>query len=301
MLRFPTWKWMPLRSVDKQPSAAPQGRPCLPSVEKLDQRVLLSASSTDGGGTPQVVAGLIQDGIKLTESEFAALSKINGDSVDAKHKGEIELLGNAFLQIDQIFVKYGEDILNLKILPDQPTDVAASTPQDIHITKPTDVSSALADEFVKIDVLATDLNDSSDGQLLPAVQNIQTVALGDGSVFNGGFFGDLTNLLNSGLVSTIPSDDRMGYIKIGEEFVKIDEALIDMKVNVIMGAPLDDQVTVALDKANQEFLKIKLEDTLISTANQVPPDFLDGIQAEIDALITGQNTIGGAGGGDTLV
>ena len=292
MLRFPIWRWMPFRSESRPFAAEPQGRPCLPSVEKLDQRVLLSASSTDGGGTPQVVAGLIQDGIKLTESEFAALSTISSvESSDDKHKGEIELLGNEFMKVDEIFVKYGEDILNLKILPTPPSD--SSSPTDIPITKPTDVSSALAAEFVKINVLATDLNGSSDGQLLPAVQNIQTVALGDGSVFKGGFFGDLTNLLNSGLVSTIPSDDRIGYIKIGEEFIKIDEALIDMKVNVIMGAPLDDQVKVALDKVNTEFIKIKLEDVLISTANQVPPDFLDGIQAEIDGLIRGQTTTGG--------
>jgi hypothetical protein len=284
---------MPLRSANKQESAAPPGRPCLASVEKLDRRVLLSATTT-GGGTPQVVAGLIQDGIKLTESEFAALSSINGESVDDKHKGEIEVLSNEFMKIDKIFEDYGENILELKILPQPTTGTVVALGQDIPITKPTDVSSALAAEFVKVDVLATDLNDTSDGLLLPAVQDIQKIALGDGSVFNGGFFGDLTGLLNSGMVSQIPSDDLMGYVKIGQEFIKLDQALMDFKVNVIMGAPLDNQVKIALDKANQEFIKIKMEDVVISGVNQVPPSFLDSLQAEIDALITGQNPDGGS-------
>jgi hypothetical protein len=289
---------MQLRSANRPSGSEPQARPCLPSVEKLDQRVLLSASPSaiylKYGSVPQTVTALIGDGIKLTESEFAALGTISleGESSDDKHKGEIQLLSDEFMKINKIFEDYGEQILELKILP-QPTGTSAASPQDIPITKPTDVSSALAAEFVKINVLATDLNDSSDGLLLPAVQDIQKVALGDGSVFNGGFFGDLTGLLNSGLVSQIPSDDLMGYVKIGREFIKLDQALMDFKVDVIMGAPLDDQMNIALDKVNREFIKIKMEDVVISGVNQVPPDFLDGLQAEIDTLITGQSTGGG--------
>ena len=299
MLRFPTWNWMQLRPASPIPGSQPQSRPCLPSVEKLDRRVLLSASTT----VPQVVTGLIRDGINLTESEFAAFIKldgIKGESLDDKHKSEIQQLGDEFGNLDKIFEQYGEDILTQKILPAQPTDTSASSPGDIVITKPTDVSSALADEFIKINTLATDLNDLSDGLLLPAVQNIQNIAMGDGSAENGGFLGDLTGLLNSGLVSQVPPDDLMGYVKMGQEFIKIDEALMDFKTDVILGAPIDDQIKVTMDKTNQEFLKITLENATISSADQVPPDFVTGLQGEIDGLITG-NTIGGTGGGDTLV
>ena len=278
--------------VDSQPSIEADIRPCLPAVEKLDGRVMLSVSA-DATSPPPVPPPapipypnvIIQDSVKLAGNEFVALGTINGGQVDHKHKDEVNDLGNQFLKLDQVFFKFWDDLVSQKVTPGEGAGVV----------------DQVNDIFLKIDPEAADLNQFANGLLLPAVQKVHGAAVGeagDGSVFIGGLLGDLNSFQMSGMAAQFSKTDSMEFVKIGGEFSEIDNDLIDQKVDVLMGAPPDDQSKLTLAMVNNEFVQIKLENALISSLNQLSTDFVIGVQTSIDGLIS--NTIGGTGGGDTL-
>jgi len=260
----------------------------------LDGRVMLSVSAdaTSPPPAPPPVPIpypnlIIQDGVKLAANEFAALGTINGGQVDHKHKDEVNDLGNQFLKLDQVFIKFWDDIVSQKVTPGEQADVGNQV-------------SAI---FQKIDPEAADLNQFANGLLLPAVQKVHGTAVGeagDGSVFIGGLLGDLNSFQMSGMAAQFSKTDSMEFVKIGGEFAEIDNDLIDQKVDVIMGAMPADQIKMTVEDVNNEFVQIKLESALISSLNQLSTDFLAGLQTGIDGIISSGNTIGGTGGGDTL-
>jgi len=232
-------------------------------VEKLDGRVMLS-------GDISFVKVIDKATPLLAVAESAALTPIAGESTDAKHKGEFVDLGNNFLKLNSIFMEYEEDIVNLKVTPDELSDV----------------THKINDVFVKINLLANDL-DHDTGLLLPAVQKVREAALGKivpGTVgLQGGLLSDLSKILPSD-VSVVPDDERAIFIKMGGEFWKLDEALIKYKVDLIQGVPTDVALKQVDDKIKQEFLKIKLDQVLVSS-------FLDeGQKKDVDTLI--QDSVG---------
>jgi len=48
----------------------------------------------------------------LSTSEFLVLDGIKGESLDDKHKGEIEVLSVDFLKIDRLLGDFGNDVLS---------------------------------------------------------------------------------------------------------------------------------------------------------------------------------------------
>src|SRR5438552_3603381 len=102
----PSWKWLSSRPTARELAAAgasgqSPARPCLPRVEPLGDRILLSvapaAASTTDGPPPinQVLIGLLQGELKLATQEVAALNIVGGDNPQLLHK-----LTEAFLSID---------------------------------------------------------------------------------------------------------------------------------------------------------------------------------------------------------
>src|SRR5881394_1284796 len=111
MLRIPSWKWLSFRPTRELIAGdAPQSRPCLPAVEKLDDRLMLSVS-TDASEVPplqgdtQILIGLLKGQLTLVSHELNAL-KIAGDL-----KLDVHKFTDSFLKIDDVISKFGEALL----------------------------------------------------------------------------------------------------------------------------------------------------------------------------------------------
>jgi len=109
----PTWNWLPLRNHRRHdpgdtPAAVPT-RPCLPAVEPLGDRVMLSAAPAAAAEGPppadQILIGLLKGQLGLATQELAAL-KLAGDDSQLVHK-----LTERFLKIDDVANKYGDALI----------------------------------------------------------------------------------------------------------------------------------------------------------------------------------------------
>ena len=104
----PSWKWLSSRSTARELAAqalrskAPP-RPCLPAVEPLGDRIMLSvsaAAATDGPPPiDQVLIGLIKGELSLATSELAAMKLAGGEDRQLLHK-----LTEGFLKIGRAHV-----------------------------------------------------------------------------------------------------------------------------------------------------------------------------------------------------
>ncbi len=116
-----SWKWLVPRFISRHlrnssDARVVAGRPCL-ALERLEDRNLLSASphSTAGsdistepppvGGDTQVVIGLLQNGLKVTQDQFRLLRAC----ASGKHIAKAVL---TFRQLDNELFKVGEDLIN---------------------------------------------------------------------------------------------------------------------------------------------------------------------------------------------
>ena len=305
MPRFPTWTWLPSRYVASGAETEKSGPPpvSLPTVEQLDPRVLLSTSEVEL--TPLNIEKHIDKAstqlFMLAATDiFAKLGDIKGESLDDRQNGEIAQLGQQVHKLDWIISKYHDDILNLKLSPNESTDVAHS----------------VNDVLFKMETLAADL-DGGAHKILPAVQNLENVVAGEGlnTPGTGGLLGDLSALAASDIKS-IPADERSLLVKLNDEFWKLDDVAIDFKLDVLRGVPLDVAIKIADSKVQQEYLKIKLDQVLISSFLSEPDqgDFNGIIKGAIDTVngivhpspgpvleiaFTGGVTIPG-GAGDTI-
>src|SRR4051812_14453373 len=117
MLRIPSWKWLsfrPTRELVAGGDAPPQSRPCLPAVEKLDDRLMLSVSvSTDASEVPppalqgdtDILIGLLNGQLTLVSHELNAV-KLAGDLKIDVHK-----VTERFLKIDDLITDFGQAVL----------------------------------------------------------------------------------------------------------------------------------------------------------------------------------------------
>jgi len=288
MLRFPRWNWKPSHFRKVESDAVPA------RVEKLDSRVMLSVSHSD----ILIVKHIDVSSPKLAIAEATLLNEIPGESTDDKHKGEIVDLGNDLLKLNSIFLKYETDIFNQKVAP----------------TEGSDVSSAVNDIFLKVEVIATDLS-TGDNSLLPAVQKVFDDALGTNqgdADFPVNVLGDLTTLANSDLTSiTGPAAD--GFIKMAGDLWKMNNTVVGYKVDLAQGVPGDVALKQATDKLNTAYLKVQLEEVLVSsylnskdsldlsnTIDSGKIDIANAIQPPVITIeFTGGVTVPG-GAGDTI-
>jgi type VI protein secretion system component Hcp len=280
MPRFPTWTWLPVRFAENAPVApAAPSRPCIPSVEKLDPRVLFDAAAVDI--TPITIEKHIDQSTPLlavAEADiFSKLGDIKGESLDDKHKDSIAQLEQGVLKLNWTLMKYHEDILSLKAT----------------VGEGADVGQKINKIFVKLESLAADI-DGGIPNLLPAVQNLESkvVSTGEGN-FGPGLLTDLSNLA-AGDISSIPADARSVFIKLNDEFWKLDEIALDSRFDVLRGVPLDVAQKIADSKVKQEYLKIKLDEVLVSSylTEQDKTDLASSVDV-INGLIHGSDNPGG--------
>jgi hypothetical protein len=228
------WNWLPPRPDPRELArdSAARTRPCLPAVEQLDDRILLSAAAVDpgtggdegGGGTTTtgILIGLIKGELNLIKGELDAVKLAQGS--DLQIKGEsLKILSNEFLKIDQTLLKYGENLIKGEL---------ASHKEQQELLHKIDQS------FLKIDQLVP----SGENALLPAVQKVRDATL------------DVIRAMGDGSVK--PGDDRASkaFAKVADDFLKVDQLLFKFGENPD-AAQFHKGLAPAL-KISQEFLKI---------------------------------------------
>jgi hypothetical protein len=195
----PSWNWLPPRPSTREmaerggATAAPQSRPCLPAIEPLDDRILLSAAPAaavdqPGGTTANtgILIGLLKGQLDLIKGEIATLKLAAGGETQIKGESVIKLLTNEFLKLDETVLKLGDAAVI--------GDLAGYKEQQIKIDQ----------ALNKLDAL---LPDSS--SLLPAVQRLVK---------------SLTPVTEGG--QAVSYKEQKVLLKIADEFLKIDGAIL---------------------------------------------------------------------------
>jgi hypothetical protein len=235
-------KWLAVRRLFAGGGAnagggAGAGRPCLPAVELLGDRVLFSLSTGgEGGGDVAVLIGLMRQTQPVLAEELAAL-KIASDASAAGSKFKVDFfkLSREFLKVDQLLFKFGEALIKLD-------EVDASKVSKLEQK----VMTAIGGEFLKIDALVARSGWGGEvgGALLPAVQRVEEAALAAAKGLAGlaGPGGDLGNKGEAEL------------LKISDTFLKIDANLLKLATAVFAGDVI----------GNKQEAFIKLESKLLT-------------------------------------
>ena len=262
-MSHPSFKWMPSRDNVRDLAAAgttpATSRPCLPAVEQLGDRILLSAvapaAATDGPPpVDRVLIGLLQGELKLATQEAAVLKLIGGADPQLVHK-----LTEAFEKVNSdVFLKLGD--IKGESIDEKHKDEIASLDQD----------------FLKID-----------GILQGALANVpggtqETIKAAVGDIkLNAG---DLLDAVSGIKLDTIDEKAQVQYLKIASDFLKLDQGLLKIEEQVLTTAR-------KAGKGQQEFLLIKMTDIIVSSVQKLSDGNLKenllGLLADTDKILIG--------------
>lgn len=259
------WDWLAprraLRQIFAIPSVDPKSRPCLPAVEPLDDRILLSAvpaSSEGGAPTPsdilitllkgEIGGALAKGDTSLLQGELDALKIAAVSLGDIKITKPIDTstplmvkLTDGFIAIDEIFAKYTNALIEHKL-----TD---STAGGKHFGKV--VVTALNDTFEKIDGIVQEIGGSGENNLLvPAVQKVRDAAYK---------LSDNLSLLAEGADGQEEPPVQTIALKLVDDFSEAQEGLLKLGEDVFY----KDQGS---SNGDINYIKIKLDEVLISSA-----------------------------------
>jgi hypothetical protein len=257
MLPTPSWKWLSSRLTTRAlaiPGATPS-RPCLPAIEQLDDRVMLSVSIEGAPkGDTQILIGLLRGQVELVSHEVNIL-KIAGDL-----KLDIHKFNESFLKIDDLIYKFGEDPIGT-IKGESLALKLDKTINDLKI------------EFLKIDTLVGGLPEGSDRELKLLVDTFEHKAT------------DLINFLGASTGGgDLEHKIEDTYLKVADSFLKLDGAVLKVE---------EDSIARKAGKGQQEYLKIKLEEVLVSSLKIDDGDLkqdLLGLASDTLATLGGNNT-----------
>lgn len=264
MLHVPSWKWLSFRPTRElvTDGDAPQSRPCLPAVEKLDDRLMLSAS-TDASETPGpngdtgILVGLLKGQLTLVSHEINAI-KLAGDL-----KLDVHKFNESFLKIDDVISNFGEALLK----------------NDLTGIKLDKTINDLKVEFMKIDALVGGLGDTDAGAELKVVLD----TLDHKS-------SELIGLLNSATgAGDLDHKIELSYLKVADSFLKLDGAVLKTTEDAVLARKAG--------KGQQEYLQIKLQDVQISALKIEDPDVQRQL-LDLEKLTAGLLQTDGGGGGD---
>lgn len=252
MPRFPKWDWASSQGEAQgsrsgaEPSSVP-ARPCLPSVEPLDARRMFSASF----GEIVIVKQVDKSSPMLAVAESQVLTPVPGANADPNAVGQFVQLANDFHKVNDLLLKYESDILSQKVAPNEGFDL----------------KQALSDLFAKIEGTAIKL-DGGTNTLLPAVQNVFDLAVGgptaEGSNFGPSILDDLNALAGQLKAAPLPDAEADVLAKMAGDFWKLGETALDYKLQLLQGVPADVAQAQATFKEQVEYIKLKLEEVLIS-------------------------------------
>lgn len=236
-----SWNWLaPRLSMQEMfPSTGVPARPCLPAMEALDDRILLSIAP-ESPTAGQVLAGIVKAGIVAEDSLFASemdllqklgtLSKRNPTLHFTATGEHIKKAVLTFREIDDVFFKFGVELIKGEV---------TELEQKALLTQ-------LNIQFNKLNEMVGDFGVGEDNLLLPAVQKLENKAMS--------LFGDLTGVKVFGEVS---SKDQQILFKISQDFLLGQRALLDSAEDLVLSKK---------SKGQEPFLIIKMEDVLISSA-----------------------------------
>ena len=236
MPRNPSWKWLssrpsaPQLAHDAADSKAPS-RPCLPVVEPLGDRILLSANPPVAGEIPpnenppaidQILIGLLKGELQETATELSLLKIVADADPSLTHKFTAGLL-----KIDDVLYKATEDLIKGGLT-------------DLKIKK---AVSDVQSEFLKIDALIGGLGELGDIKvILDRMENKAT---------------DLLEvLLKIDPVNELSDKEKQLFLKITDTFGDLDAGLLKLQENLVASKQ---------SKGQLEYLKIKFEDILVSS------------------------------------
>jgi hypothetical protein len=280
----PSWNWLPPRPTAREmagqaaeAAAAPVARPCLPAIEPLDDRILLSAAApptaglkiTDGTSNTAVLIGLLKGGLDMIKGEVSALKlAVGGEDSQIKGESTLKLLTDTFLKLDETLFKLGDAVMV--------GDVNGYKEQTIKLDA----------VLHKVDELAP--------SALPAVQRAA-----DALIKN------LTSLEGGQKIS--PQGIKL-LTGIGDGFLKIDEALLKYGADPT-GAQFKQGLNPAI-KIDQEFIKIgalleqldpQIKGELTEALNAIKVGTLDYLGSLVKPVDNGGlSSDGPFGGGVTL-
>jgi type VI secretion system secreted protein Hcp len=262
-MSHPSFKWMPSRDNVRDLAAAgttpATSRPCLPAVEQLGDRILLSAvapAAASDGPPPvdRVLIGLLQGELKLATQEAAVLKLVGGADPQLLNK-----LTDAFAKVNRdIFLKLGD--IKGESLDDKHKDQIANLDQD----------------FLKIDNILAD----SLANLPGGAQETIKAAIGDIKLNAG----DLLDAVSGIKLDTVDEKVREQYLKISDDFLKLDQGLLKIEEQVLTTGR-------KAGKGQQEFLLIKMNDVIISSIQKLSDgnlkENLAGLLADTDKILIG--------------
>jgi hypothetical protein len=254
----PSWKWLSRSSARELPSRASSSgapaRPCLPTVEALGDRILLSAvapAAASEGPPPidRILIGLIKGELNLATSEIAALKLVGGDDPQLLHK-----VTEALLRVDDVVNKVGEAVIK----------------GDLTQEKQNKALELIDSEFLKIDSAIADLPGGAQEGLKAALDTIKLSA------------GDLLGALSNIKLDELSDKAQQTYLKIADVFGDVDAGLLKIEEGVLARKA---------GKGQQEFLVIKLNDVLVSSVQKLGNDALkeqlSGIVADTEKILIG--------------
>ena len=253
-----SWSWLaPRLSIRAMLGTRKQdqpARPCLPRIEPLDDRVLLSLVLVPGDTSPdQILIGLLRGSIgqpdgqsSLIQNQLAALKiaasmPVHDPNVEGVKLIEANKLTNSFMKINTL--------LSSVALGDIKGESGDAKHKE-HI-------EFINAEFSKLDSLIRGLGEGEHNLLLPAVQQVED------STYK--LYAELTSL---GSLGKLDSKVVATYSKIASDFTDVNNGLLKLGEDVLFRKA---------GKGQQEYLQIKMETVLVSDYKYID----EGLKAQL--------------------
>ncbi len=219
MIPIHSWNGSPshgsARSADS-PTSRPQVRPCLPQVEQLGDRVMLSAAPTFGDVGSQILVALLQGQVPIVADQLAALQA--GGSLVGFADGSVmkyNKLTEEFLKLDSAIYGFGDVLIKGE---------GNVTPEGVPSLPAVQMINT---ELAKIETLASTFGSAGGNTLLPAVQK-----LADDT---NDLVAQLTDLGSSGG----SSDKYLQLTSIAQDFLKLDQSILGVAGKLDVGNTVD--------------------------------------------------------------
>jgi len=241
-MQNPSWKWMSTRPTAQElaegaAASKAVSRPCLPVVEQLGDRVMLSGDvevivnpdATVKVAVDQILIGMIKGELSETATELSLL-KIVADA-DPKLVNKFTA---GLLKVDDVLYKMTEDLIKGELT-------------DVKILKAID---GIKGEYSKIESLIGGLPKLGDIKfVLDNMEQKATDLLGA--------------LLKIDVVNELTDKERQTFLKITDAFGDLDAGLLKLQEDLVSDkqAPAGQHIK----KVQFRYLELKFEDVLVSS------------------------------------
>jgi hypothetical protein len=263
MPQNPSWKWLSSRSTASELAAQAAAskspsRPCLPAVEQLDQRVMLSVAGDiiveppQPADSTQILIGLVKGELDLVKEELNFLRLAAAEQKFAETPNLIHKLTQSFLKIDDVLYRYGEDLIK-----------GGLDGVKLEIAEKKAISE-IDSQFSKIGGLLGEVGEGGFTRLIEGIkQEATSILIGLGDLGPGG---------------ELDSKDQHSLLNFASKFEVAADAILNLEGFNLARKAGGKQI---------EYIQVKLEDILVS-ASKVSLEYKDQIKPEgIIAILIG--------------